>query len=414
MDILAEYRFTIILVFFIISLLATKMKPIVSVRMVPIMFTFPIVVLFALHENEQSGVVNFIFKKIFKISNICIFEKLLERSDILFFLIVNLSILYFLIFIVRLFVNWKSSKMCKTLRTILCAFSSIVVISLLLLFCYMPLSSWIAGIEHTNKSNSTNILSTDGGSKEMGSEGVFAILGAFIAAGAAMYGVRRTLKQVSTGNRQQWITQVRSESANLLAAVDKIKIYLLFNGEPLKERIEICHILVDSCTRLRMLINPKDILAPILIAQLDAITNTITTNKCAEWLYSENFNFDNNVAPSANIREIDLRRSFMPWVQILLKVEWERVKAILESRESLQENYYSEIIFREEWEIEDFKRFGVFFNDDFFKHLNDNKVDQNFADLSFHNLFPGFIFTNSMKMDIRDSLRKMAILKKRD
>ena len=40
----------------------------------------------------------------------------------------------------------------------------------------------------------------------------------------------------------------------------------------------------------------------------------------------------------------------MPWVQILLKIEWERGKAILESRERLQQDYYSKNIYEDEWD----------------------------------------------------------------
>ena len=92
--------------------------------------------------------------------------------------------------------------------------------------------------------------------------------------------------------------------------------------------------LLASCMKLRMLLNPNDRLSPILIIQLDKLMDYAS---CRE-------------GSSVCLEQIDLRKSFMPWVQILLKIEWERVKAILESREKQQPDYYSKNIYGDEWD----------------------------------------------------------------
>ncbi|WP_300260088.1 hypothetical protein [uncultured Cloacibacillus sp.] len=189
------------------------------------------------------------------------------------------------------------------------------------------------------------------------------ILTAVLSLSAALYTAQRTSKRESTKNRQDWITSVRLESANLVATTEKIIILraILKNrrkglGEDNyvdnRQLLEYEMSLIDSCTKLKMYINPKDLIAPILIAQLDEILDSYHALK--------NNNMDTNF-----IENINLRQSFMPWIMILLKIEWERVKAILESREEVIDHYYSKDVYFEQWSKLDFERFGINLKADF-------------------------------------------------
>lgn len=114
--------------------------------------------------------------------------------------------------------------------------------------------------------------------------------------------------------------------------------------------------LLDSCTKLRLLLNPKDLLAPILTVQLDAIINYVTAHNSRVKQQDDSKRIKDCIL---SIDAINFRESFMPWVQILLKVEWERVKDILESKEKLIEGYYSKEIYIERWKKNDLYNYGV-------------------------------------------------------
>ena len=191
-----------------------------------------------------------------------------------------------------------------------------------------------------------------------------AILTAVLALSAALYGTQRTLKQESTKNRQDWITSVRFEAANLIAIVDKIKLYNRLQRQSdaysyAEQITELCMSLLDSCAKLRLLLNPKDLLAPILIAQLDAITNYAITAANNSLAIKDENDSKNIKDRTLSFYEINLRKSFIPLVQVLLKVEWERVKDILESKEESSEGYYSKDIYMERWEETDLYKYGV-------------------------------------------------------
>lgn len=219
---------------------------------------------------------------------------------------------------------------------------SVVTVSVVLLLIYTELLS----------------VNNDGGI----SSGSLVILTAVLALSAALYGTQRTLKQESTKNRQEWINNVRLESANLIALVDKVKLY----EREYKRNNDFCAdhdqrmgfylSLLDSCTKLRLLLNPKDLLAPILTVQLDAIINYVTAHNSRVKQQDDSKRIKDCIL---SIDAINLRGSFMPWVQILLKVEWERVKDILESKEELIEVYYSKEIYIEQWKKNDLYNYGV-------------------------------------------------------
>ena len=227
---------------------------------------------------------------------------------------------------------------------------SVVTVSVVLLLIYTELLS----------------VNNDGGI----SSGSLVILTAVLALSAALYGTQRTLKQESTKNRQEWINNVRLESANLIALVDKVKFY----EREYKRNNDFCAdqdqrmgfyqdqrmgfylSLLDICTKLRLLLNPKDLLAPILTVQLDAIINYVTAHNSRVKQQDDSKMIKDCIL---SIDAINLRESFMPWVQILLKVEWERVKDILESKEELIEGYYSKEIYIERWKKNDLYNYGV-------------------------------------------------------
>lgn len=81
----------------------------------------------------------------------------------------------------------------------------------------------------------------------------------------------------------------------------------------------------------------------------------------------------------------------MPWILVLLKVEWERVKAILESREELSDGYYSEEVYRDQWDARAFKEYGIDI---------DNSIEL---------LFPGFTFDESVKRDIDRQIYELKV-----
>ena len=221
------------------------------------------------------------------------------------------------------------------IRRLIHTILNIIAISVLLLLIY---------IQVFNNLKKTPYISTDTSGADL------ALCAAIVAACATLYNVQRTLKQESTKNRQNWITSVRYATATLIATVDKIKLFEKQKTHSYfdEERHEkLYDELIESCTKLQMLINPNDAVAPMLTAQLDALAN----------YYHEDLNNDKNHIVS--IEEVDLRKSFMPWVLVLLKVEWERVKAILESREEMNEKYYSSDVYTIEWNTDKFNKYGV-------------------------------------------------------
>lgn len=274
-------------------------------------------------------------------------------------------------------VNWCSlfkvylRRLCGTIL-------EIISVSVLILLIYIQLFNSLGKTGHIDTANSSADL---------------AVCAAIIAACATLYNVQRTLKQESTKNRQAWITSVRFETANLIAAVDKTKLYERhnMNGHFDAERRErLLDSMIESCTKLRMLINPNDAVAPMLAAQLDAIAN----------YYNENFNDEANHID--HIENVNLRESFMPWVLVLLKVEWERVKAILESREEIIEGYYSRDVYGE-WNELDFLNYGV--DDDGMILINARlqnipAEDGAERDRILGHAFPGFHFNNATKLKL--------------
>lgn len=268
------------------------------------------------------------------------------------------------------------------------SFLNIISVSTIMLLIYIQLSISLFSVEK----GADNISA--------GSNSDLAVCAAIIAACATLYNVQRTLKQESTKNRQAWITSVRFETANLIAAVDKIKLYERHNMDghfDAERRERLFDSMIDSCTKLRMLINPNDAVAPMLTVQLDAIAN----------YYNENFNDEANYIDQ--IENVNLRESFMPWVLVLLKVEWERVKAILESREEVIEGYYSRDVY-EEWSETDFQNYSInndglfFINARLHNVLPEGEEERNQV---LGHAFPGFHFNNATKsklLPIRNSL----------
>ena len=255
----------------------------------------------------------------------------------------------------------------------------IISVSVLILLIYIQLFNSLGETGHVDAANASADL---------------AVCAAIVAACATLYNVQRTLKQESTKNRQAWITSVRFETANLIAAVDKIKLYERHHNQngyfDEDRREQLLDSMIESCTKLRMLINPNDAVAPMLTAQLDAIAN----------YYNENFNDESNHIDQ--IENVNLRESFMPWVLVLLKVEWERVKAILESREEIIECYYSRDVY-EEWSEADFQNYSV--NNDGLSLINarlhnipaeNEDARENLLD----RLFPGFHFNDDTTLKL--------------
>ena len=240
----------------------------------------------------------------------------------------------------------------------------------------------------------------------------WALCTALVAACAALYNVQRTLKQESTKNRQEWITSVRLEAANLISNIDKIKIYDLeyktnnyFNED---QKLQLQNSIIESCTKFRMYLNPKDMIAPLIITQLDAILNYYTMSVNMENSCDNTITYDT----IESVATLNLRKSLMPWVLILLKVEWERVKAILESREIMSDMYYSKDVYLEEWRNKDFRAYGVCNKaprqDTAAQGENNSetRVEKHYIEI----LFPGFCLSKETKDNILEKLENTNIV----
>lgn len=384
----------------------------------PVMFALPIFFLAVLHIIFPSGFIS--------IPNFKLFKGITEyKVDfIVIFICISFIITYLQIKKHNTGDNpFRYIKLLYLFLTVLCT-------SIILFFAYIPLSGvcdkYIKGsdckIVNIEQSMSKDIgfnsaqrpvVAFVTNSSDSGAE-FFAVLAAVVAACATIYNIQRTLKQESTKNRQDWITSVRFETANLIAIVDKIKLYNSLQRQPnaysYAEQITELHMsLLDSCAKLRLLLNPKDLLAPILIVQLDAIINYVTAHNSR---VKEENDTKNNKDCILSINEIDLHESFMPWVQILLKVEWERVKDILESKEESSEGYYSKDIYMERWKGTDLYKYGVDVNaivqsDDKnnteSKNMSEKNVEKLHGKSLFSVLFPGFFLAEETKEQIKSN-----------
>ncbi len=237
--------------------------------------------------------------------------------------------------------------------------------------------------------------------------GNLALCAAIVAFCATLYNVQRTSKQASTKNRQDWITNVRFESAEIISQFDQLKALhkaMRFQGykdsKVRKEQFElICKALISSCTKVRMLINPSDVIAPILIAQLDTIADYCV---CAlhqgfdRWCRDKIRDEHNDKDRISSIDDVSLRKSFMPWVLVLLKVEWERVREILESREETKKEYYSKDIYKE-WLYDG--RYEVYGLEKQARDLLETKLtkEEDEKKKILNALFPGFCFSENTK-----------------
>lgn len=305
---------------------------------------------------------------------------------------------FFVIFIIffkkcpKLWLSLKRyfNEICKLLSHL----PALMVLSIFSLIIYICISD-IAGQGGQTVGNSGDNSSL---------EESLALVGAIIAGCFSFYTVQRTSKQESTKNRQAWITTVRYESAKLIATVDKIKFYTQKNTEcgmccycgqyscHNDQLTELYTQIIENAAKLRMLLNPNDLFSPLLTVQLDAIVNELSNNI---------LRIDNNsyisYRPHCDLNKIDLRKSFMPWIQILLKVEWERIKATLESREITAADYYSSTIFKEEWTTKKYKQFGI--DEDTLQQVCSAKKETREV-----NAFQGFYFTDKEIEAIQDCL----------
>ncbi len=329
-----------------------NIRLIIPMRTYFIMFTVPALVFFVLNTfNLQIFCIPRLFctltqyKYAFVLIGLCVYLILFTRFK-------------------KIFINKKQCTNGCVLGHIAAAAPTVCVVSMTLLLIYVLLSDGVnKGFSYCNSSSDT-----------------FAVCAAIIAACATLYTVQRTLKQELMKNRQSWINEVRRESANMIAIVDKIKFFMNINASKDK-LIELFPALIDSCAKLRMYINPRDMIAPFIISQLDIIMNNVAgSNNSAKDERPVDFN------------QINLRKSFMPWVLVLLKVEWERVKAILESREELSEGYYSKEVYYEQWDKNAFKEYGIDFN------TSDNLIEQ---------LFPGFTFSENKKEELNNKINEL-------
>ena len=350
--------FIIILVFLFILLRFNRRSRAIPLRYYPILFAVPIL--------------------------LCMFQDmpciLPDKNSLLGYRneFLHIAVLVTIIF-VAVYKSAKGSYIKKFFCFLSDGFLNIIPVSAILLLIYIQLSNSLFPVEK------------GAGNISAGSNSDLAVCAAIIAACATLYNVQRTLKQESTKNRQAWITSVRFETANLITAVDKIKLYERHHNQngyfDEDRREQLLDSMIESCTKLRMLINPNDAVAPMLTAQLDAIAN----------YYNENFNDESNHIDQ--IENVNLRESFMPWVLVLLKVEWERVKAILESREEIIECYYSRDVY-EEWSEADFQNYSV--NNDGLSLINarlhnipaENEEERNRV---LGHTFPGFHFNDETK-----------------
>ena len=388
----------------------------------PVMFTLPIFFLAVLHIILPSCFIS--------IFNFKLFKGITEyKVDfIVIFICISSIIAYLQIKKYNTRDNpFRYIKSPSLFLTVLCT-------SIILFFAYIPLSGvcdkYIKGsdckIVNIEQSMSKGIGFNSAqrpvaafvtNSSDSGAE-FFAVLAAVVAACATIYNIQRTLKQESTKNRQDWITSVRFEAAKLIAIVDKIKLYNSLQRQPnaysyAEQITELYTSLLDSCAKLRLLLNPKDLIAPILIVQLDAITNYITAHNSRGKEENDSKNIKDCVF---SINEIDLRESFMPWVQILLKVEWERVKDILESKEESSEGYYSNDIYMERWKGTDLYKYGVDVkaivhaieisddkNNTERKNISEKYVEKLHGKSLFSVLFPGFFLAEKTKEQIKSN-----------
>lgn len=345
--------FIIILLFLFILLHFNRRRSAIPLRYYPILFTVPVV--------------------------LCMFQDMpciLPDKNSLFgyrneFL--HIAGLVTIIF-VAVYESAKGSYIKKFFCFLSDGFLNIIPVSAILLLIYIQLYNSLFPVEKSAVNASVGLNSD------------LAVCAAIIAACATLYNVQRTLKQESTKNRQAWITSVRFETANLIAVVDKIKRYEIHNQNGYRDegkREKLLDSMIESCTKLRMLINPNDAVAPMLTAQLDAIAN----------YYNENFNDEANHIN--HIENVNLRKSFMPWVLVLLKVEWERVKAILESREEMREGYYSKGVYEEQWNVFKLREYGV----------NVENEGDIIVLTSLYTLFSGFNFNNEVEASIINNLK---------
>lgn len=226
----------------------------------------------------------------------------------------------------------------KRLKIFVMCLIKILTVSVLIYLIYTQLDIAILQnlVDTTINSTETQIQAGNVKDRTASTELDLALLAAIVAGYIALYNLQRTLKQELTRNRQKWIDSVRYETATMISIVDQIVMYRRcdFEHHYVEKTIELHSALLESCAKLRMLLNPNDHLSPILMIQLDKLMDYAS---CRE-------------GSSVCLEQINLKKSFMPWVQILLKIEWERVKAILESREKQQPDYYSKNIYGDEWD----------------------------------------------------------------
>lgn len=346
-----------------------------SLKIYPIIFTVPILVIFVLSKFTLilgQGIGN-------QLKLMSWFESYSTEFTIIFLSISSV----FIIISLSSYQYFKSKPLQAIKKNLLPKIPDITAMSVFLLIVYTCISG-IAGQDGrtiyingevsitlsedkkynpiTLKTNDKTLTAIKKEDRSSAGESL-ALVAAIIAGCFSFYTVQRTSKQESTKNRQAWITDVRYESAKLIATIDKIKLRKLSkdiccscacNRYLGNTSLEPYEALIDSCTKLRMLLNPNDLIAPILTIQLDTIMDELSGNTL-----SINGNSKNYFPIRCDFEKVNLRKSFMPWIQILLKVEWERVKATLESREITVPDYYSSTIFREEWDAEKYKQFGI-------------------------------------------------------
>lgn len=370
---MGQSRLSLIIIFVLLFILLrfNRRSSAIPLRYYPVLFAVPIVL--CMFQNMPSIFLNY---NLFRYRNDFFVITVLVTA--VFIAIYTPVILTRLRRILRDLKKSRSTLRCS-IKSFLCflsdSFLNIISVSTIMLLIYIQLSISLFSVEK----GADNISA--------GSNSDLAVCAAIIAACATLYNVQRTLKQESTKNRQAWITSVRFETANLIAAVDKIKLYERHHNQngyrDGGKREKLLDSMIESCTKLRMLINPNDAVAPMLTAQLDAIAN----------YYNENFNDEANYIN--HIENVNLRKSFMPWVLVLLKVEWERVKAILESREEIREGYYSKGVYEEQWNVFKLREYGV----------NVENEGDIIVLTSLYTLFSGFNFNNEVKESIVNNLK---------
>lgn len=313
--------FFILLIFLFLILCACRTTPRIPLQYYPIIFSCPIAFYIICQHFKKATIFSCIF-------NLTLQEGYFQSA---FIYSVILCIWVTIVYIVIAANNSLQRSVILSLpakiKILIGLLFHIITISIVLLLIYIGLRNGYCG----NSSNS------------------FAIFTAVITLSAALYTAQRTLKRELTKNRQDWINNVRLESITLIATAEKIRVYRnRYRDTGYFDEDQIMQLessLIDSCIKLKMFLNPNDLISPILIKQLDLIT--LNKDVMAHNNFWENIN---------------LKLSFMPWVKVLLKVEWERVKAILESREVISNRYYSKQVYFDEWSKQDFKNYGINFN----------------------------------------------------